>query len=120
MSIGLKVRSVVGACLLAALPSLALAETPPNTSMAMGEIEGIIKLCIKSTPEYAKELQQQMTMLTDSLSPPGARGTAGYQQGYDLVTDALGKIAKPQLIADCKSIVVAPRKEHPEAEHRRE
>jgi hypothetical protein len=111
MKTGLRIRSVMGAYLLAALPSLALAATPPNTNMAMGEVEGIIKFCIKADPRLAKELQQQMRLLTGGVSA-AARATAQYKQGYDLVNDALAKVATQTLVAACASIV-APGKAPP-------
>ena len=109
-------RTLIGACLAAALPCLALAGPPANTDMARGEIEGIIRFCIKSDPGHAKDLEKEMTSLTSTLSPPGARGTAAYQQGYDLVTDALDKAARQQIVTACASIVSAA-KEPRERDH---
>ena len=109
MKTGMTIRRVIGAYLLAALPSLALAGTPPNTNMAMGEVEGIIKFCIKTEPRLTKEFEAQLTLLKGQLA--GARGTAGYTQGYDLINDALVKVARPQVVAACASIVTLRRKE---------
>ena len=109
MKTGMTIRGVIGGYLLAALPSLALAGTPPNTNMAMGEVEGIIKFCIKTEPRLTTELEAQLTLLKGQLA--GARGTAGYKQGYDLINDALVKVARPQVVAACASIVVPRRKE---------
>jgi hypothetical protein len=121
METGIRIRTLIGACLAAALPCLALAGPPANSDMARGEIEGIIQFCIKSNPGHAQDLEKEMTLLTSTLSPAGARGTAAYKQGYDLVTDALGKAAKQQIVASCASIAAAgvapPRR--PDAHGRR-
>jgi hypothetical protein len=118
METGIRVRTLIGACLAAALPCLALAGPPANTSMAMGEIEGIMKFCVRAAPEHAKELEQQMSSLTNTLSPSGVRGTAAYQQGYDLVTDALVKVEPERIRLSCTSIVSG--KEHGEREEKGE
>ena len=116
METAIRARQLIGACLAAALPCLALAGPPPNTDMARGEIEGIIQFCIKSNPGHAKDLEKEMTSLTSTLSPPGARGTAAYKQGYDLVTDALNKVGKQERVSSCASIAAAaaPGKKPPD------
>jgi hypothetical protein len=127
MKTGLRIRRVMAAYLLAALPSLALAGTPPNTNMAMGEVEGIIKFCIKTDPRLARDLEKQLTLLSGQLGA-GARASAEYKQGYDLVNDALAKVATQTLVGACGSIVaprivvpriVVPRRERPERPHER-
>jgi hypothetical protein len=122
MKTGMRIRRVMGAYLLAILPSLALAGTPPNTNMAMGEVEGIIKFCMKTDPRLAKDLEKQLTLLSGQLGP-GVRASAQYKQGYDLINDALTRVATPTLVAACGSIVapriVVPRRGHPERAHER-
>jgi hypothetical protein len=132
MKAAMRIRRVMGAYLLATLPSLALAGTPPNTNMAMGEVEGIIKFCMKTDPRLAKDLEKQLTLLSGQLGP-AVRATAQYKQGYDLINDALTRVATPTLIAACGSIVaprieaprivvpriVTPRRERPERPHER-
>lgn len=113
MKTATKIRSVIGAGLLAALPSLVLAGPPTNTDMARGEIEGILEFCISADPAHAKDLEKEITALTRTLSPPGARGTAAYRQGYDYVTDALVRLAKGGVVSSCASIV-SDGKEHGE------
>jgi len=122
METGIRARQLIGACLAAALPCLALGGPPANTDMARGEIEGIIQFCIKSDPAHAKDLENEKTLLTSTLSPPGARGTAAYKQGFDLVTDALSKAEKQQVVSSCGSIAAAatPGKKPPERDEHRE
>lgn len=113
MKSGIRIRALVCGCVAVVLPCLALAGPPANTDMARGEIEGIIQFCIESDPGHAQDLEKEMTLLTNTLSPAGTRGTAAYQQGHDLVTDALVKLPKSQAVSSCALITGAaqePRK----------
>jgi len=61
--------------------------------VAVGEVDAILKFCAKTDPRLAASAERHLTVLT-GVASPGARGTAQYKQGYDLVSDALAKVSK--------------------------
>jgi hypothetical protein len=95
---GHKIRTLIGACLAAALPGLALASPPSNA--AVGQIDAILNFCAKAVPQLEKSAQTYRTLLTHDASA-GVRTTAAYRQGYDQVNDALAKGNQGQQIAAC-------------------
>ena len=103
MNKGLKTATLIGTCLAALLPCLALADPPSN--MAAGEIEAILKFCAKTDPRLEKDVEVHLTLVTGKL-PPGARGSAEYKQGYDLVSDALAKVAKTTAVSACSTLAL--------------
>ena len=100
MNKGLKIP-LIGIWLAALLPCLALADAPSN--VAVGEVDAILKFCAKTDPRLAANAEKQLTVLAGEASP-GARGTAEYKQGYDLVSDALAKVSKPTALAACSAL----------------
>ncbi len=95
----------MGTCVAAALPCLAFADAPSN--MAVGEVEAILQFCARADPRV--DIEKHMTVLTGKVSP-GARSTAEYKQGYDLMSDALAKVGGAQAVAACTPL--APTKDH--------
>lgn len=104
---GLKYSRVIGACLTVALPCLALADAPSN--VALGEVEAIVKFCVRISPALEKSAEEKLQLVTGKVSP-GARGSSEYKQGYDLVSDALTKVNKAQALSACAAL--APHKDH--------
>jgi len=104
MSKGLKIP-LIGIWLAALLPCLALADAPSN--VAVGEVDAILKFCAKTDPRLAANAEKQLTALAGKASL-GARGTAQYKQGYDLVSDALAKVSKPTALAACSALASPP------------
>ena len=102
-------HTLVGTCLAAALPALALASPPSDA--AVGQIDAILSFCAKSDPSLGKNAQQLRSLLTQDASP-GARNSKGYQEGYQQVIDALETGNHGQEIAAC----VAGLKGHGEHE----
>ena len=100
MNKGLKIP-LIGIWLAALLPCLALADAPSN--VAVGEVDAILKFCAKTDPRLEANAEKQLTVLAGTASP-GARGTAQYKQGYDLVSDALAKVSKPTALAACSAL----------------
>ncbi len=98
MNKGLKIPTLM---LAALLPCLALADAPGNA--AVGKVDAILKFCAKTNPRLADNAEKQLTVLAGKASP-GARGTAQYKQGYDLVSDALAKVSKPTALAACSAL----------------
>jgi len=98
MNRGLKIPTLM---LAALLPCLALADAPSN--VAVGGVDAILKFCAKTDPRLADKAEKQLTVLAGKASP-GARGTAQYKQGYDLVNDALAKVSKPTALAACSAL----------------
>jgi len=101
MNKGLKIPTLIGTWLAALLPCLALADAPSN--VAVGEVDAILKFCAKTDPRLEARVEKYMTLLTGKASP-GARGSAQYKQGYDLVSDALAKVSKPTALAACSAL----------------
>lgn len=106
-----KIPRLLGTCLTATLPCLALADAPSN--VAMGQVDAIVKFCIKSDPRLAEDAQEQLKALTGTVSA-GARSSGEYRQGYDLVSDALAKIDRQTAVAACSSLALPERRR---AEH---
>jgi hypothetical protein len=99
---GLKIPTLIGTWLVALLPCLALADTPSN--VVVGEVDAILKFCAKTDPRLERSVERYMTLLNGEASP-GARRSAEYKQGYDLVNDALAKVSKPAARAACSALV---------------
>ena len=95
---GLRLHTLFGTCLAMILPCVVLADAPSN--IALGEVDAILKFCAKSDSRLEGNAHKLESLLTSQASP-GARGTAEYKQGYDLVTDALEKGNKAQVLAAC-------------------
>lgn len=89
---------MIGTCLVAALPCLASADAPGD--MAAGEVDSILKFCARSDPRLEENAEKLRKLLARSF-PPGAQSTAGYKQGYGLVTDALERADKTKVQAAC-------------------
>jgi len=98
---GLKIPALIGTCLAALLPCLAMADAPSD--VAVGEVDAILKFCVKTDPRLAHDAEMYLKVLTREASP-GARGSAAYQQGYDLVSDALAKVSKQTALAACSTL----------------
>jgi hypothetical protein len=85
MKIGLKNR-LLGACVAAAMPCMALADAPSAASV--GEIDAILKFCAKIEPRLAGDFESHWELITGGAAR-GTRGSKEYKEGYDLVSDAL-------------------------------
>jgi hypothetical protein len=94
---GRTIHALLGTCLAAALPCLALASPPSD--VAMGQIDAILNYCVKAVPGLEKGAQTYRTLLTGNAA--GVRGSNGYQEGYDQVSAALVKGNHGQQIAAC-------------------
>ena len=114
MSKGLKIP-LIGIWLAALLPCLALADAPSN--VAVGEVDAILKFCAKTDPRLAASAERHLTVLT-GVASPGARGTAQYKQGYDLVSDALAKVSKPTALTACSVLASPPSDKGGKGPHR--
>jgi hypothetical protein len=95
---GRKIHKLIGTCLAAALPGLALASPPSDA--AVGQVDAILNFCAKAVPHLKKNAEAFRVELTGHAAP-GARGTSAYKQNYDLVSDALAKGNRSQEIAAC-------------------
>jgi len=103
---GRKIHTLIGTCLAAAVPCLALASPPSNA--AVGQIDAILNFCGKAVPRLEKNAQTYRLLLTHDASP-GVRSTAAYQQGYDQVNDALAKGNQALQIAACTAGLGEPK-----------
>ena len=89
---------MMGTCLVAALPCLASADAPGD--MAAGEVDAILKFCARSDHRLEENAEKLRKLLAHSF-PPGAQSSAGYKQGYDLVSDALEHADRTKVQAAC-------------------
>ena len=110
---GRKIHTLIGTCLAAALPCLALASPPSD--VAVGQIDAILNFCAKAVPRL--EAQTYRTLLTHDASA-GVRSTAAYRRGYDQVNDALAKGNQAQEIAACTTGLTEPKRAGPPLGHR--
>jgi hypothetical protein len=114
MNKGLRISTLIG--LAALLPCVALADAPSN--MAAGEVEAILKFCAETDGRLEKDVEAHLTLVTGKLAP-GARGSAEYKEGYDLVSDSLAKVAKPTALAACATLAAPRHSPEPRAGDRR-
>ena len=103
---GRKIRTLIGTCLAAALPGLALASPPSNA--AVGQIDAILNFCAKAVPRLEKSAQTYRVLLTHDASA-GVRSTAAYRQGYEQVNTALAKGNQALEIAACTTGLTEPK-----------
>jgi hypothetical protein len=95
---GRKIHTLIGTCLAAALPCLAIASPPSD--VAVGQLDAIFNFCAKAVPGLEKNTQTWRTALTREASP-GARNSTAYKQGYQQISDALAQGNRAQEIAAC-------------------
>jgi hypothetical protein len=103
---GRKIHTLIGTCLAAALPCLAVASPPSD--VAVGQIEAILNFCAKAVPRLEKNAQSYRTLLTHDASA-GVRSSAAYKQWYEQVSDALAKGNQAQEIAACTTGLTVPK-----------
>lgn len=99
---GLKLRNLIGGflALAAALPGAASANPLPN--MAVGEIDAIVTFCSGIDPRLEDQAERVRSALGGQLQP-GARSSAEFRQGYELVSAALAQVDRRQALAACGS-----------------
>jgi len=102
---GRKVHTLIGTCLAAALPCLAVASPPSD--VAVGQIDAILNFCAKAVPGLEKNAETYRTLLTHDASA-GVPSSAAYKQGYQQVSDALAKGNQAQEIAACTTGLMEP------------
>jgi hypothetical protein len=98
MTGGRKLHALVGTCLLAALPAVALASPPSDA--AVGQIDAILNFCVKSVPALERKAGLYRTAWIGNASP-GARNSKAYKDAYDQVSEALEKGNHGQEVAAC-------------------
>ena len=101
MNKGLMIPTLIGTCLAALLPCLAMADAPSDA--AVGQVDAILKFCVKADPRLAPGAETYRKLLTGDASP-GARGSEAYEQGYDMVSDALAKVSMQTVLAACSTL----------------
>ena len=103
---GRKIHTLIGTCLAAALPCLAVASPPSD--VAVGQIDAILNFCAKAVPGLEKGAESYRTLLTHGVSA-GVRSSAAYKRGYEQVNDALAKGNRGQEIAACTTGLTPPK-----------
>jgi len=110
-----KVLGLMGICVGVALPCLASADAPRD--MAVGEVDAILKFCVKSDPRLEESAEKWRKLLRGTGSR-GSESSAAYKQGYDLVTDALQHADKTSVRAACVAgLTGSEHEEHREARY---
>jgi hypothetical protein len=95
---GLKTPILIGTCLAALLPCLAMADAPSDA--AVGQIDAILKFCVKTDPGLDKAAVTERALLIGNASP-GALGSAAYIESYERTNQALAKVSTSQALAAC-------------------
>jgi hypothetical protein len=103
---GRKIHTLLGTCLAAALPCLAIASPPSD--VAVGQLDAILNFCARAVPGLEKSTQAWRTALTREASR-GARSSPAYKQGYEQISDALAKGNQAQEIATCTAGFTLPK-----------
>ena len=101
---GLKLRNLLGGILTVALALPGVAAANPLPNMVVGEIDAIVRFCSRVDPRLEEDAERLRTALLRNNTAPGARRSAEYQQGYDLVNDALARVEHPQALAACGTL----------------
>lgn len=83
------------------VPCVASASPPSN--MAVGEIDAIVSFCSRLDPGLESDARQLRGVLLRETDP-GAKNSAEYRQGHDLVSDALAGIEHKQALAACGTL----------------
>jgi hypothetical protein len=102
---GRKIHTLLGSCLAAALPCLALASPPSD--VAMGQIDAILNFCVKAVPRLEDGARAYRRLLTGNAAS-GVHSSNAYKQGYDQVSEALAKGNQAQEIAACTTGLTEP------------
>jgi|SRR5882762_3734061 len=113
---GRKIHTLLGTCLAAALPCLAIASPPSD--VAVGQLDAILNFCATSVPRLEKSTQAWRTALTREASR-GARSSAAYKQGYQQISDVLAKGNQAQEISACTVGFTLPKERDDHAHGRR-
>jgi hypothetical protein len=103
---GRKIHTLIGTCLAAALPCLAVASPPSD--VAVGQIDAILNFCTKAVPRLGESAETYRKLLTHDASAR-VRSSTAYQQGYEQVSDALAKGNQAQEIAACATGLSDPK-----------
>jgi hypothetical protein len=83
--------------------------------MAVGEVDAIVKYCGRLDPKLEDSGEKLLKAIT-AQGGAGARNSAEYRQGYDLVSDALAKVDPKQGLAACRNLAVQ-KDAHHDAHH---
>ena len=103
---GRKIHTLIGTCLAAALPCLAVASPPSD--VAVGQLDAILNFCARAVPRLEKSTEAWRRALTREASR-GARSSTAYKQGYQQISDALAKGNQAQEIATCTAGFTLPK-----------
>ena len=97
---GLKVQVLISTSLAVLLPCLTQASAPSD--MAVGEIDAILTFCARTDPRLEANAESLKALVTGK-AVAGARASAEYKQGYDLVSDALKNANPAEVSAACSA-----------------
>jgi len=103
---GRKIHTLIGTCLAAALPCLAIASPPSD--VAVGQLDAILNFCARAEPRLAESTEAWRKALTREASR-AARSSTAYKQGYQEISDALARGNQAQEIATCTAGFTLPK-----------
>jgi hypothetical protein len=102
----MKIHRILCLSAAIALPQLALAKLPPNSSL--GQVEGTLDFCVQvDSPSAAKyeEFKKRLVQDVPEKEVAEVRKSTEYKEAYDGISEALGKAPKDQAVKACTSLL---------------
>jgi hypothetical protein len=102
----MKIHRMLCLSALLALPNLALAKLPPNSTL--GQMEGTLDFCAQIDPQSASKYQEFKKVLVQGEPEKDvaeARQTKEYKDAYDAIGEALGQVPKDKALKACTNFL---------------
>jgi hypothetical protein len=113
----MKASRILLLCSAVTLPQFAMAEMP--SPQALGIVQAVLNYCAQVDPKEAALYQAQWKLVVGKASLQqvnSVEATAGYKQGYDLISGQLAKIDQQDAAKTCAA-GVATKKEKEDSRH---
>ena len=102
----MNIYRILGLSAVLALPQLALAKLPPNSTL--GQLEGTLDFCAQVDPQSAAKYQEFKKALVQGEPEKDvaeARQSSEYKNAYEAIGEALGKVPKGEAVKACTSFL---------------
>ncbi|MGC1451126.1 MAG: hypothetical protein WA830_13945 [Candidatus Sulfotelmatobacter sp.] len=99
----MKLHRIVCLGAVLVIPQLLLAKLPA-TNDSFGKMEGILDFCAQADSQSASKYQERKKVLAGDATEKEiaeARETQEYKDGYQAVSDELGKVPKEKAVKAC-------------------